>query len=78
MSQGYWLDDKGSPLECHRLDDKRAPLECHLLDNKRLVLAIHCYARLMARWLEVLASYARQPNLTMITSGMVLESLRAQ
>ena len=61
--QGYWLDDQGAPLECYWLDDKG------------LTLASHCYARVMARWLEVLASYAGQSNLTVIISRTVLEQL---
>ena len=63
--QGYWLDDKGASLECHWIDDKE------------LTLASHRYAKIVARWLEVLASYAGRPNLTVITSGMVLEQLMA-
>ena len=46
------------------------------VDNEGLTPASHCYARVMARWLEVLASYAGQLNLTVITSGTVLERLR--
>ena len=63
--QGCWLDDKGALLGCHRVDDKG------------LMLISHCYARVVARWLEVLASYAERPNLTIITSGMILEQLGA-
>ena len=29
IGQGYWLDDRGSPSECHRLDDKGAPSICN-------------------------------------------------
>ena len=73
IGQGYWLDNKSSPSECHRLDDERALSECHRLDNKGLTPASHCYARVMTRWLEVLASYTERLNLTVIMSGMVLE-----
>ena len=44
-------------------------------DNKELIPASHCYTKVMARWLEVLASYAGQPNLTVITSRMVLGTI---
>ena len=43
------------------------------LDDEGLIPANHCYARVVARWLEVLASYARRRNMIIITSGMVLE-----
>ena len=59
--QGYWLDDKGVLLECHWVDDKR------------LILASHCYAKIVARELEVLTSYVGQLNLTVTMFGMVLE-----
>ena len=62
--QDYWLDDE------------RAPLECYWVDDKGLTPASHCYARVVARWLEVLASYVGQSNLTVITSRTVLEQLR--
>ena len=61
--QGYLLNDKRSPLECHRVDDKR------------LIPASHCYAMVVARWVEVLANYARQSNLTVIMSKTILEQL---
>ena len=54
----YWLDDKGSPLECYWVDDKGALLEYHWVDSKGLTPASYHYARVVARWLEVLASYA--------------------
>ena len=73
IGQGYWLDGKSSFLECHQLDEKKAPSECQRLDDKKLTLASHCYTRIMARWQKVLANYAERPNLTVITSGMVLE-----
>ena len=66
IGQGCWLDNEETPLGCHWVDDKG------------LTQASHCYARLVTRWLEILASYTRQLNLTMITSGMVLEQLRAR
>ena len=50
----------------------------HRVDDRGLTPASHCYARVVARWLEVLASYAGRSNLTVITSGMVLERLRAR
>ena len=78
IDQGYWLEDKGSPSECYRLNDKRALSECYWLDDKRLTPATHCYARVVARWLKVLASYAGQKNLTVIMSKMVLKQLRAR
>ena len=59
--QGYCLDDKGAPLGCYWVNDER------------LTPTSHCYTRVVARWLEFLASYAGQPNLTGIMSGMVLE-----
>ena len=43
------------------------------LDNKGLTPASHCYAKVVARWLEVLASYAGQLNLIGVISRMVLE-----
>ena len=46
------------------------------LDDEGLILVSHPYARVVARWLEVLASYAGQSNLTVITSGTILERLR--
>ena len=52
----YWLDDEGATSECHWVDDKG------------LTPTNHRYARVVARWLEVLASYAGRPNLTVITS----------
>ena len=64
--QGCWLDDEGAPLGCHRVDEEG------------LTPASHRYARVVVRWLEALASYAGQPNLTVITSGMVLERMRAR
>ena len=39
--QGCWLDDERAPSGCHRVDDEG------------LTLASHCYARVVARWLEV-------------------------
>ena len=65
-SQDYWLDDKGAT-------SKR-----HWVDNKGLILASHCYARMVARWLEVLASYAGRSNLTVIMSGIVLKRLKTR
>ena len=44
--QGCWLDDKGALSRCHRVDDG-GPIP-----------ASHCYAKVVARCLEVLASYA--------------------
>ena len=65
-------------LVSYWLDDKRAPSECHRVDDEGLTPASHRYARVVARWLEVLASYAGRPNLTVIMSGMVLEQLGAR
>ena len=48
------------------------------LDDKGLTSASHRYARVVTRWLEVLADYAGQPNLTVITSGMILERLKTR
>ena len=79
----YWLDNKGSPsysliiVGVYWLDDKGASSRCHWVwwqktdTSKSSVLA-----RILARWLEVLASYAGRPNLTVITSGTVLEQWR--
>ena len=58
ISQDYWLDDEGLPLECHWLDDKGPSLEYHWLDDKSLIPTSYHYARVVARWLDVLASYA--------------------
>ena len=44
-------------------------------DDKGLTPANHCYNRIVARWLEVLASYIGQPSLTVITSRIVLETI---
>ena len=41
-------------------------------DDKRLTSASLRYARVVARWLRGLASYARQSNLMVITFGIVL------
>ena len=43
------------------------------LDDEGLTLVSHRYARVVARWLEVLASYAGESNLTVITFGTLLE-----
>ena len=59
--KGYWLDDKG------------VPLECHWVDEEGLTLASHRYTRVVARWLEVLAGYMRRPNLMVITFKTVPE-----
>ena len=59
------------------LDDERAPSGCHQIDDEELTPASHRYAKVVARWLEVLASYAGRPNLTVIMFRMVLERLRA-
>ena len=48
------------------------------LDEKKLTPASYCYAKIVARWLKVLKSYAGPPNLIVIMSRMVLEQLRAQ
>ena len=48
------------------------------IDDEGLTLASHCYTRVVARGLEVLASYAGWLNLMVITSGMVLQWLRAR
>ena len=42
-------------------------------DDKELTPASHQYARVVVRWLKVSASYAGRLNLTVITSGTVLE-----
>ena len=75
-------NDEGSPSHWYwsgllaRWQKSASP--SHQVDNGRLTTASHCYARIGARWLEVLASYAGQPNLTVIMSEMVLEQLGAQ
>ena len=71
----YWLDDKGSPLECHQVYDKRIFLEYHRVDDKELTPTSYYYTRVVARWLKVLAGYVELSNLTKITSGIVLEQL---
>ena len=48
------------------------------LNKKGLTPASHHYARVMAKWLEVLAGYAGRPNLIMIISETVLQQLKAQ
>ena len=57
----------------YRLDNKKVSSECHWLDDERLIPASHCYAIIVARWLEVLAGYTRWPYLTVIISGTILE-----
>ena len=47
------------------------------IDDKEMILAIHSYTKVVAKWLEVLASYAGQPNLTVIMSRIILEQLKA-
>ena len=47
-------------------------------DDKELTPVSHYYAKVVARWLEVLVSYAGQSNLTMITFGTVLEQSRTR
>ena len=42
-------------------------------DDEGLIPACHYYARVVARWLEVLVSYAGQLNLTLLTSETVLK-----
>ena len=49
----------------------------HWIDDRGLTPVSHCYARVVARWLEILASFAGQPNLTVSTSRIVLERLGA-
>ena len=43
------------------------------LDDEWLTPANHRYARVVARWLEVLAGYVGRLNPTVITFGTVLE-----
>ena len=62
--KAYWLDDERAPLECYRIDDEG------------LTPASLCYAKVVARWLEILASYAEKSNLTVIMSRTVLERLK--
>ena len=45
-------------------------------DDKGLTSASHRYSRIVARWLEVLASYAGPLNLMVIMSETVLEQLK--
>ena len=46
------------------------------LDDKELIPASHCYAKVVARWLEVLAGYTGQLNLMVITSRIeIIEGL---
>ena len=65
IGQGCWLDDKRAPLRCHRVDDGG------------LTPTSYCYARVVVRLLEVLASYVGRPNLMVIMSGMILKRLGA-
>ena len=75
-------DDEGSPS--HRYWSRllarwrRSASQGHRIDDRGLIPASHRYARVVARWLEVLASYAGQPNLTVSMSGTVLERLEAR
>ena len=75
-------NDKGSPSYRYwsgllaRWQKSASP--GHRVDDGGLTPASHRYARVVARWLEVLASYAGRPNLTVIMSGMVLERLGAR
>ena len=69
----YTVDNKSSPSECHWIDDKEALSKYHWVDDKGLTPASHHYARIVARGLEVPASYVQWPNLTIITSRLVLE-----
>ena len=62
----------------YRLDDEGVPLECPWLDDEGLIPVSHYYTSVVARLLEVLAGYAGRPNLTMITTGTVLERLRTR
>ena len=41
------------------LDDEEVPPGCHWVDDRGLTPVSHYYVRVVARWLEVLASYAR-------------------
>ena len=45
-------------------------------DDEKLIPRSHYYARVVAKWLEILASYAGQPNLTVIISGMTLGTIK--
>lgn len=63
--QSYWLDGR------------KVSSEYYWVDDKRLTIASYHYARVVVRWLEVLASYTRQPNLTVIMFRLVLEQLKA-
>ena len=40
------------------LNDKEASLGYYCIDDKGLISASHHYAKVVARWLEALASYA--------------------
>ena len=79
----YWLDDESSPSVYHRYWSgllarwqKTTFGMSWSLMIKRLIPETHCYAKVVARWLKVLASYAKQSNLIVITSRIVLERLR--
>ena len=75
------FDDKISPSHWYWLGLlarwRRSIFPDHWVDDGGLTPASHCYVRVVARWLEVLASYAERPNLMVSTSGMVLEQLEA-
>ena len=75
------FDDEGSPS--HRYWSgllarwRKSASPGHWVDDRGLTPASDCYASVVARWLEVLTSHAGWPNLTVSTSGMVLERLGA-
>ena len=74
MARAHLLIDTGQGCW---LDDKRALSGCHRADDGGLISASYRYSRVVTRWLEVLSSYVGQPNLMVITFGMVLEQLEA-
>ena len=80
-SRVYWLAGEGSPSHRYwsgllaRWQKSASP--GHWVDDGGLTPASHRYARVVARWLKVLASYAGRLNLPVSTSGMVLERLGA-
>ena len=50
---------------------RRSASAGHRVDDRGLTPASHRYARVVTRWLEILASYAGRPNLTVSTSKAI-------
>ena len=79
MQTSALFNDEGSPSHWYWAGLlarwQKSASSGHRVDNRGLTPASHRYTRVMTRWLEVLASYARRPNLTVNTSEIYLEQL---